>query len=387
MAKPKNQEKSQDDIKREERKISRCIVSSPLKSTNLKSTLDFEWPEYVSERKRIKANTERCVNMSFSESMTGSQREDGHEELQTPRTFHIGDTIDVTFTKTATGGIGGISLGAVQTKDAVVCKNNLKRYTHPNPAVFDGVFPARVIDVSKKQVTVDVIQPVFDTWINDLLKDPTSQCNKFAPQTVVVENLQLMNSGFTGRVNVPIMEHLFGEPFYVDAFIPGSHIVLNIESDFEKWIGTNVEAFVSNFVTKPGSLTEKSIVCSRKNYLTFLGDLNKIEMYKIYCDREDEWETMKKTSYPGKVTGVINSSKKCGVFVEIPQLYITGVINMKPEDIVKYKPGQEVFVNIIDFEDMTVYDDTLKQRIHLEPYKFEGDVLKKCILKPVLKLA
>ena len=51
-----------------------------------------------------------------------------------------------------------------------------------------------------------------------------------------------------------------------------------------------------------------------------------MSMFNEWCGESDEWKKIAETSYEGKVTGIINSSKKCGVFVEIPSLMITGMI-------------------------------------------------------------
>ena len=92
-------------------------------------------------------------------------------------------------------------------------------------------------------------------------------------------------------------------------------------------------------------------------------------------------------SFVGTVTGVINSSKKCGVFVELPLFNITGMINMEPERLVEFKAGDEVSVRITDFEQMLEYDPSTGNMVHQEPYKIENGCLKSCILKPVLELA
>jgi len=356
---------------------------SPEGATNLPN---FEWPAFKNDRERIKYNTEKYKNFSIVEAFN-----DGlkltlsiENEVPTPVSLKLGDEFDVKIKSISKSGVTFENLSA---KELVVCKNNLNKYKNISPDIYNLTLTARVVDVNKHQVTVDVIQPMFDSWINRIMKDPTNQYDVVKPELVTVRNLQLSKNGYIGKAVIPSLSNLLGEDFEVDAFIPGSHIVLNIEKDFEKWNGKDVQTFVSNFINKPNSLTQKSLVCSRKNYLTYLGDLNKISIFDLYCKQDEQWESFKKTSYAGKVTGVINSSKKCGVFVEITQLNITGMVNMKPEEIVKYNPGQEIFVRIADFEDMIYFDDNLGQRTHLDPYKIEDGKLRKCILKPVLELA
>jgi hypothetical protein len=96
--------------------------------------------------------------------------------------------------------------------------------------------------------------------------------------------------------------------------------------------------------------------------------------------------TFTKSTFTGIVTGVINSSKKCGVFVEIPQHHITGMVAMKPEELVNYKPGQEIIVKITGFEEEMVWNKVVQQMQHAIPYVIEDNKLKECSLKPILEL-
>lgn len=370
----------------EERRFTRCAVGVIPNHKNLTSVSgeNFDWPEFTKERDRVKAFTQRFAEKSISEAFnsaygTPAKKEEPALPISLKRGERIKVQIDHIFD-------GNVTFKNLTTKEAVVCRNNLSRYKHINPCIYNMELTAEVVDVNKKQVTVDILQPIFDEWIQSVMEDPTNQYDIKSPEVVFVENLQLTQKGFLGHAVVPPLTNLLGEPYRVDAFIPGSHIVLNIETDFEKWNGSSVPTFVSNYVPRANSLTQKSLVCSRKNYFTYLGDLEKIDMFKHWCEDDEKWKEITKNSYYGKVTGIINSSKKCGVFVEIPSLLITGMVNLPAEEIVKYKPGQEIYVHIVGFEDMTYYDEVTKQRVHAEPYRIEDGKLRKCILKPVLEL-
>ena len=370
----------------EERRFTRCAVGVIPNHKNLQSVSgkDFDWPEFTKERDRVKAFTQRCAGKSISEAFNATYGTPvKKEEPALPVSLKQGDRIKVQIEHIFDGSV---TFKNLTTKEAIVCRNNLYRYKNLNKDIFDMELTAEVVEVNKRHVVVDILQPIFDEWIRSVMEDPTNQYDVKNPEIVLVENLQLTQKGFLGRAVVPPLSNLLGEPYYVDAFIPGSHIVLNIESNFEKWNGESVATFVSNYVPRANSLTQKSLVCSRKNYLTFLGDLEKIEMFKHWCEDDEKWKETTKNSLFGKVTGVINSSKKCGVFVEIPLFNITGMVNLPASEIVKYKPGQEVYVRIVDFEDMTYYDEVTKQRVHAEPYRIEDGKLRKCILKPVLEL-
>lgn len=364
--------------------ITRYSSSSAIQQQSVPSTLNTEWPEFTKENDRIKAYSKRFADMSVSEAFNaiyGTPIGKGEPEL--PVSLKQGDRIKVQIDRILDGIV---TFKNLTTKEDIVCRNNLYRYKNLNKDIFDRMLTAEVVEVNKRRVVVDILQPIFDEWIRSVMEDPTNQYDIKTPDVVFVENLQLVQKGFLGKAVVPPLTNLLGEPYYVDAFIPGSHIVLNIESDFEKWNGASVPTFVSNYVSRTNSLTQKSLVCSRKNYFTYLGDLEKIDMFKHWCNEDSEWAEITKKSFTGKVTGVINSSKKCGVFVEIPSLFVTGMINLPAEEIVKYKPGQEIYVRIVNFEDMTYYDEVSKQRVHAEPYRIENNKLRKCILKPVLEL-
>ena len=92
-----------------------------------------------------------------------------------------------------------------------------------------------------------------------------------------------------------------------------------------------------------------------------------------------------KEVFDGTVTGIINSSKKCGVFVDIPELNITGMVQCKPSEIFNYKPGDELMVGIEGFEEETFYNKDVQQVQHLDPYIITEGCLEKCNLKPVLR--
>ena len=364
------------------RRIERVQVSCPVRSKNLESTFDIEWPEFTKERDRIKAYTERYKGIAISEAMCGI-KESEISLPEVPVVPVVGSIYKAHLTKRGTY----VSITGISAKEQVICRNNLARFTHMD--VVDREIDAKVvaIDKTRQTITIDVLQPLFESWVNRILADKTVQYNVKAPEITVVHDLKLSNGGFLGKAEVPALSEFVGEPYFVDAFIPGSQIVLNIENDFEQWNGKTVDTFVAGYTTKPGSVNQMSLICSRKALLNFSGNLTKIELYGDYCTNGKKWKTFVKSSFAGVVTGVINSSKKCGVFVEIPTFNITGMINVEPERLVEFKSGSIVNVRITDFEQMLDYDPSTGLVVHQEPYKIEDGRLKSCILKPVFELA
>ena len=349
---------------------------------NLQSTMEIEWPEFKTEKERIRAYSKRYANMPISEAMCGI-KEETINAPQLPVTPVVNGIYKARITKHG----NYVSVHGLSAKEQVICRNNLKRYT--NMEMTDREIDVKVVAIDKlrQTITIDVLQPLFENWINSIMEDKTIQYNVKSPKIVSVSNLRLGNGGFIGKAEIQAISEFIGEPYYVDAFIPGSQIVLNIESDFNRWNGATVDTFVAGYTTRPDSVNQMSLICSRKALLNFSGNLTKIELYGDYCTQGKKWKAFTKSSFVGTVTGVINSSKKCGVFVELPLFNITGMINMEPERLVEFKAGDEVSVRITDFEQMLEYDPSTGNMVHQEPYKIENGCLKSCILKPVLELA
>lgn len=343
---------------------------------------DFEWPEFSKEIIRIKEYTKRFANIPIAEAMCGIK-----EELtsvpEIPVTPVIGSFIEVYVTKNDKN----VTLSGYSSKETIVCRNNLARYTNLN--LQNEKVAAKVVayDKVRQTVTIDIFQAMFEKWVNEIQADKTIQYNVKAPKIVTVHNLRLSNGGFIGKAEVPTITEFLGEPFTVDAFIPGSQIVLNIESNFEQWNGKTIDTFVAGYTLKPGTVNQMSLICSRKSLLNFYGNMSKIKLFSDYCDNNEQWEAFTKSEFVGIVTGTINSAKKTGVFVEIPFFNITGMINTPVSRLSEFPDGKQVKVRITDFEQMTTFDSITGQMVHSVPYVIENDCLKSCILKPILELA
>ena len=377
-----NRKQKQQEEEYQKPRFERVSFWALPQTKNVQSSLDIEWPEFKTEKERIRAYSKRYANTPISEAMCGI-KEETINIPQLPVTPVVNGIYKARITKHG----NYVSVHGLSAKEQVICRNNLKRYT--NMEMTDREIDVKVVAIDKlrQTITIDVLQPLFENWINSIMEDKTIQYNVKAPKVVSVSNLRLGNGGFIGKAEIQAISEFIGEPYYVDAFIPGSQIVLNIESDFNRWNGATVDTFVAGYTTRPDSVNQMSLICSRKALLNFSGNLTKIELYGDYCSQGKKWKSFTKSSFVGTVTGVINSSKKCGVFVELPLFNITGMINMEPERLVEFKAGDEVSVRITDFEQMLEYDPSTGNMVHQEPYKIENGCLKSCILKPVLELA
>jgi ribosomal protein S1 len=170
------------------------------------------------------------------------------------------------------------------------------------------------MNVTKDNVVVDPIAPIVNDYLDPILANKNVQKVIGNPMSVRVKDLQLTRGGFTGKAVLPTVSKFVGEDYTVDVFIPGSQIVLNITDDFEQFVGKEVDAFIINYMTKPGS-NALSLIASAKELIKFRGECKLIELFNSWCEESDLWKAFSAYPIDGRITGVINSSKKCGVFV------------------------------------------------------------------------
>ena len=103
------------------------------------------------------------------------------------------------------------------------------------------------------------------------------------------------------------------------------------------------------------------------------------EIYQKYLvAATDERFKYEPESYDGTVTGIINSANKTGIFVELNDKYITGLMPIDAMDLLDYKPGDPVRVRIKEFEVQEGKDPFI--------YNKKGQLLK-CNVRPVFELA
>ena len=95
----------------------------------------------------------------------------------------------------------------------------------------------------------------------------------------------------------------------------------------------------------------KSLVGSRKRVLQIYGMNNIHDLYnRFMLVKNNDNVSYEKESYDGVVTGIINSTNKTGIFVELDNLYITGLMPIDSSDLLDYKPGDSIKVRIKEFE-------------------------------------
>lgn len=352
---------------------------------------NFVWPEYKTDKERIKAISRKYKNVNICEAF---EQEYGIKSLVTEMVINrsnlvpvepkIGDIIDVSIVSIDKSKV---VFDTLNLKNEMVSKVNLYKYDFFKQFVPSGPIKVLVSSIDKHKVVVDPITPLIDGWMNEYIGHK-ELCKIIGnPKTVKVKNLRLTKGGFLGEVSIKSVEDFIHEDYDVPAFIPGSQIVLNIAENFEDYVGKDVDAFVVNYMKNPVT-KDFSLICSSKEYYKFLGECCLIEIFNAWCEENDYWKKIEETEFNGKVTGITSPmSKKCGIFVEIPELNITGLVSAKPQELSNYKPHMDIKVKIKGFDEETFFNQTMKQIQHVEPYVIEDGVLMKCNLKPILSLA
>ena len=362
--------------------IEKFNLVSPLK--------DFEWPEYTRENQRIEKNNHKYADMSIEEAFRSAYGVDTGKFQSAPfRPIGVGDIIKLNINSVNRRGV--VFDNGMYKEDISSCVN-LYQYAKFRDFTPNKPVECTVISKVGNKVVVDPLQPMFNQWLNDNVYDKTDRFDLIAPKTVKVRNLHRLNGGFVGNVRIDTVSDFVGQDVCVEAFIPGSHIVLNIESDFDKWEGQTVEAFVSNYIRKPGRDAGMSLICSRKNLLSFYGQRMLIGAFNAYTENNELWQQLSKTTMEGVITGIINSRNKCGVFVEVPKYNITGMISVTPDKLTEYHKGESINVHLTAFDEQLKYNHETGQMNHVEPYKWHINdkghkILDSFNLRPVFEQA
>ena len=347
---------------------------------------DFEWPEYKTQVERIKSFSKRYGHLDITEAFEAHYniKINPQTELcnQMPTDVNIGDIITTNIKSISKDNV---VFDSMNHKALIQSSVNLNRYKHFGGAFLGKDIKVKVDRIIKDTIYVNPISPLLDEWLNPILNDTDSQKNLKEPISIKVKDLQLQRGGFMGKAVIPNVSDLLGEDYVMDSFIPGSQIVLNIPENFEEYNGLTVDAFIVNYMSKPNDPTKMSLICSAKEYLKFQGDKNLIKMFNAWCEENEYWNEVSKMVWEGSVTGIINSSKKCGVFVEIPELNITGMVDVAADQLVNYKPHQSVNIKLVKFDEKTFFNNEVGQVQHVDPYIIKDGVLKKCNLKPVFE--
>ena len=352
---------------------------------NLITFEDFsnnDFPVFKNDRERIKymSNAYRKMNLvdAFKKfySLSIDDKLIDNSNVNNVYTLEIGKfyyaDVDQITKRQIVFNVSGI-------KDEVICKesfsmeelNNIYNYVinHNNKLLFE------VREKKNNVYYVSIINAYYNLWLKNIVN--LIKYNK----DITVHIDELVRGGYICHTTIDTIKELTGRNYTHSVFIPGSHIVLNIENDFEQWIGKDVQIIPQKFVDyrknyKTGEV-EKSLVGSRKKVLQIIGAKNLEELYNKWKLTKDNENVTFENKFTGFVTGIINSQNKTGIFVEIKDKFITGLVELDTYDLIDYKPNDQVTVRISDFE----------CKNNFEPFTYYKDkTIKDCNIRPIFEI-
>lgn len=344
---------------------------------------DDNFPYFKNDIERIKYMKKAYGNMPIAKSFSIFYGVDISEDTKRNKSINTVQIIELGNVYSGTVksfGKNGIVFEIPGVKDEIISKENfndcidsINNYllNHNNKLLFE------VREHKDNRYIVSVIGAYYKQWTNTINKAIQHE------QGINVHIDSLVKGGYICHTNISPLCQLTGKSYTHSVFIPGSHIVLNIEYDFDKWVGQDVMIVPQKFVEfrrdlKTG-LIENSLVGSRKKVLQILGMNNIHQIYnKWLLASTDERVKYVPEIFEGTVTGIINSSNKTGIFVELNDKYITGLMPIDAMDLLDYQKGDPIKVKISEFEVQEGKDPFV--------YNKKGTLIKSNV-RPVFELA
>ena len=176
---------------------------------------NFEWPEFNSDSKRLKAYTKRYKGLSITEAFEKCYNlslNDVPEAVNyIPRELNVGDILK---TRILSVSKGQVLFDTTNFKTSVQSSVNLYKYEKLRHFLPLDELDAIVLRKDKDKVVIDPISPMVNRWLDPILNDPTIQ--KVIPNEetgatihpVIVKNLQLTKGGFIGKAVIPTASEL-----------------------------------------------------------------------------------------------------------------------------------------------------------------------------------
>lgn len=361
------------------------IIENCRKNYPHEEEIDLNKP-YYKPTKAVKMRTMAYANLSIVDAFNKVYGTNVNGDLatkanQTPTELSVGQMIPLCIASITKFGT---TFDSSVTKQTIETRNNFYHYEKMREHTPTEALEARVTDVNANRVMVDLFGPMVEKELNSITAEPWRQnIVNGEVQSVLVKNLHMVRGGFKGQVVLNGISSFLGDDYELDAFIPGSQICLNIADNFEQYEGQTVRAMILSSSTGPNG--KRSVVCSVKRLLQHIGNMKLMEIHSMWCDQEGAWEGFSQKVFDAKVTGVINSSKQCGVFVEIPELNITGMIRKSADELVNYTMGMPVRVSFDTMDETLEYNDAVGQFQHLPPFEIVDGALQKVNVKPIFK--
>ncbi len=341
----------------------------------------FECP-FRNDKERFRYMKENYGHMSIAEQFAtfyGEKCSDSlckNKSLNNPVTLAVGMTYTGVVQEISKNGITFTVPGA---KEEIISKENfsdcmdaVSNYllNHNNELLFT------VMEKRDGRFYVSVLAGYYNSWQRQIERAIEQRA------AIQVHIDSLIRGGYMCHTDIWTISELTGKTYTLPVFIPGSNIVLNVENDFERWVGQDVEAVPQRFTQyrQFGRPAETSLMASRKLGLKIIGMKNMYDIYnraqllkKLNGDKECD-----PAVFDGVVTGIINSNMKRGVFIELPDKYITGLMPVSAGNLLNYKPGDSVKVYIKEFECIEGKDPF---------YIDKRSIIRACNIRPVFAKA
>ena len=310
---------------------------------------DFEdvFSGFTSERERLAYMKRAYKNMSIAESFAkfyGIELDGtSNKEVNSVTTIECGQCYWGTVNSISKSGITflipGVKEELVSKENFSDCMDHIQNYllNHDNKLRFE------VREKKHGVYYVSVINGYYKLWVDSVER----MGKKFDPINVHIDSLT--KGGYLCHTTITPLKELTGKEFTSSVFIPGSNIVLNIERNFERWVGEDIQIIPQKIVKfkQTGDGVENSLIGSRKLLLQQLGNQN---LYDIFNRAKllalNAGASGNKEIFDGTVTGIINSNKKTGIFVELNGLYITGLMPIDASELLNFKPGDQIKVKV-----------------------------------------
>lgn len=360
-------------------KNNKKIGKGLIKAININLDDPFECP-FKNDKERIRYMKDNYGHLPLAEQFAVFYGEEvsntvkKNKRINNPVNIEIGGSYKGIVTEISKNGIvfnvAGVKEEVISKENFSDCMDAVQNYllNHENELLFT------VTEKKDNKYYVSVLEGYYRSWQKQIEK----AIEQRAAINVHIDSL--VRGGYMCHTDIWPISELTGKTYTSAVFIPGSNIVLNIENDFERWLGKDVQAVPQKFTKfrSFGRPTENSLMASRKMVLKILGMKN---MYEIYTRAKlGERPDVKYVPevFTGKVTGIINSNKKTGIFIEIEDKYITGLMPVDEANLLNYKPGDTVQVYIQEFECMD----------GKEPFFIDRkNIIKACNLRPVFARA
>lgn len=345
---------------------------------------DAEFGGCKNDKERIRKVTESYKSVSLAKAFGIFYGEEISQDVKNNRAVNVVTNITVgnIYTGTVklfdkdklTFEIPGVKEELIALDNFNTCSDAVTNYllTHENKLAFE------VREKRDGKYYVSVTNAYYRIWKNQIEKAIERE------DSITVHIDKLVNGGYTCHCDIWPLNEVTGKNFTNSVFIPGSHIVLNIERDFSKWLDKDVDIVPQKFVDMKDwrrGITETSLVGSRKRVLQIDG---MVKMFDIYnraklSTMSNAKVAVKPEIFEGTVTGIINSAKKTGVFIELNGQNITGLMPCEADELCNWVPGDSIKVSIAEFEIQEGKEPFIVNQKR-------GKVVK-CNVRPVFKAA